>query len=768
MLHYMGTRQPPRQYPVYEEPSTAPAATDPCNTCLTRVWTPKLYLTLSNTSPEDEAASCSYIVTSHELRESVQQGCKFCRTIADGIHGRVFLDELYERWNKTDSYPESLVSAGKEGATREGHASLEDNASDQAEAGAEDDWNGASAFNEEMEEDATGGWETWQDRDTLTEVCKFQIKLSFERGEGELFTFMNAYVEADAADTNEPNELQKLCGEKAVELRYHINIDDNQAEDAPHLFPPRTSNSILGSETNMSIIERWMQKLPSLPNVSNISALQAPARLIDVQNHHELRIVETSSLQRSDQNFAALSYVWGTNQTFVLLNTTKDLLATGFHVEQLPRTIQDAVTVTRRVGLRYLWVDALCIMQDSNEDKARELPKMRLIYKCAAVTVVAAVAKSATEGFLHHMQDQIAYLIKPVSIPYRVQDSSDAQTNVILSYPADYKRSKDPINDRAWTFQELLLSTRAILFSYRGVQTIDRINIPSADGMTSGKDPQLPSLPWSGQMFSLATNPENARQIWLATRGEYSRRNLSFQGDKLLAIAAVAEELGQKYKSKYLAGMWERDLAMDIQWSCPRDQNISEGDFIRRPRAEVCVAPSWSWASVDASVEDFVHVWEEEGEKGGEGIKDSLGFEVISCEVELVDPDFEYGAVKSGILVVKGRLCSFIWRPHEDDDFHKAFESDGFLARAAETDIQDCTELKYGEATIDALDPELQDDVEVVCLATRLIENVPGRDDVEGLMLLPVNEEKYRRVGFFKINSPIVFEKCEVEKISIV
>lgn len=395
---------------------------------------------------------------------------------------------------------------------------------------------------------------------------------------------------------------------------------------------------------------------------------------------------------------------------------------------------------------------------------------MRLIYKCAAVTIVAAVAKSATKGFLHQMQDQAAYLIEPVTIPYCLEDSIDKQANVILSYPADYNRSKDPINDRAWTFQELLLSTRAILFSYRGVQTIDRTNIPRADDTTSGKDLQLPSLPWSGQMFSLATNAENARQIWLAARGEYSRRSLSFQGDKLLAIAAVAEELNLKYESRYLAGMWERDLAMDIQWSCPRDQNTIDGQFIRRPRAEVYVAPSWSWASVNASVEDFIHVWEDEGEKGGEGIKDSLGFEVISCEVELADPDFVYGAVKSGILVVKGRIRSFIWRPHKDgdDDLHKVFESDGFLALAEDTGIPEFTEMKYGEATVDALDPEVQDGVEVICLATRLIENVPGRDDVEGLMLLPVNEEQYRRIGFFKVHSPTLFEDCEPEEARII
>ncbi|CAO2650182.1 Nn.00g014740.m01.CDS01 [Neocucurbitaria sp. VM-36] len=744
MLQYMGTRQPPRKYPIPEEQSTSSAGKQLCSICIERTWTPKLFSKLANALPEEQSITETYMLTSEELRMS-------------GV-----LDELYERWNKTDSWPGSTASDDDNSSDLEGQG----NDQEQEEAG--DGWNDASAFNEEeIAEDVTGGWDAWEDRDTLCESANFEVKLSFERGEGNLFTFLNAYIEATKDEADEANALKKLRDRALVELRYHVNIEGRGSQDEPRLFPTQTSNSALGSEINMSIIEEWVRKLPPIAEASHMNALQVPARLIDLQANERLRIVDTSKLAQYSQGFAALSYVWGMQQTFILLTTNKDVLSDGFQIVQLPKTIQDAVIVTRRIGLRYLWIDALCIMQDSNEDKARELPKMRLIYKYAAVTIVAAVANSATEGFLHYIPDKAGYFIEPVAIPYRNESCVETQAYMILSYPADYKRSKDPINDRAWTFQELLLSTRAILFSYRGVQMIDRTAIPAADGLTSGKDPQLPSLPWSGQMFSLATNPENTRQVWLAARGEYSRRSLTHQSDKLLAIAAVAEELGRKYESNYLAGMWERDLAMDIQWSCPRDANMSGRDFVRKPRAEAYVAPSWSWASVDASVEDFVHVWEEEGKEGGEGIKDSLGFEVVSCEVELVVLDFAYGAVKSGILLVKGRLFSRIWRPHKHDDLHRHLESDGFLV-STQAENKLYSELTCGEATVDAYDLELHDGVEVMCLATRLIENVPGRDDVEGLMLLPVNEEQYRRVGFFRFNTPALFEDCEVEKVKII
>lgn len=388
-------------------------------------------------------------------------------------------------------------------------------------------------------------------------------------------------------------------------------------------------------------------------------------------------------------------------------------------------------------------------MQDSDTDKARELPKMRLIYKTACVTIVASVAQAATTGFLRHIDSNPAYYIEPVSTPLQPTNdhSCDSVATLILSYPAAYKRQLDPINSRAWTFQELLLSTRAIIFSYRGIQLLDRTTIPEPTGLTSGRDPQLPNLPWSGKMFSLATSPENTRQVWLVVRGEYSRRNLSVQTDRLLAIAAMAEELGRTYGGRYLAGMWEADLAIDLQWKCPRDPGFSS---VRRPRADGYVAPSWSWASAPSPVEDFVHVWEDEGDDGGHGVTDSLGFEIVSCEVELVVPGFAYGAVTGGTLIVKGQMGSYVWREINDEGHRDSQESDGFLTRFE--DLAAISDEKVGEGSLDALDADLRDGTKVFCLATRSIENKRGRDDVEGLILLPTDNMRYRRVGFFRLH----------------
>jgi hypothetical protein len=70
------------------------------------------------------------------------------------------------------------------------------------------------------------------------------------------------------------------------------------------------------------------------------------------------------------------------------------------HIEKLPQSIQNAITVIRRLGIRFLWVDALCILQDDSGDKASEISAMWEIYKDAIVTIAAASSASANDGFL--------------------------------------------------------------------------------------------------------------------------------------------------------------------------------------------------------------------------------------------------------------------------------------------------------------------------------------------------------------------------------
>jgi hypothetical protein len=522
-------------------------------------------------------------------------------------------------------------------------------------------------------------------------------------------------------------------------------------------FPLTVTEANLGSVSNLQTICDWLKRSDYLTAPLDTDSLSIPSRLIDISDG-KLRIIETSRLACSEtehsRGFAALSYVWGTNQTFVLLSTTIDKFMSGFNVRNLPQTIQDAVTVAQRLEFRYLWVDALCIMQDSDADKATELPKMRQIYQKASVTIVAAASKTATEGFLH-MAIETLYFIDPITIPYHHPNESSPKPELILSYPAAYLRQKDPINDRAWTFQEWILPPRLISFSYRGIETIDRRNITDPDGLTSGKDVQLPNLPWHGNFYTLDPDGENLRQRWLSTRDEYSRRMLTYGGDKLVAIAAVAEELGRSYKCKYLAGLWEQDLELDLQWARV-DQPHSAQEVSLKPRAKEYIAPTWSWASVVGEIEDRAS---DVARKCG---SEYLDFSIVSCEVKNVVPEFKYGAVSSGTLVVKGRVRSFFWRPEKSLEL---VSCDGYLAVRGDSDPY--PETIVGEVWIDALEPEIVDGCVVDCLAMSLIELVQDKEEIEGLVLFSADQERHRRVGYFKVFVEALFDDIKAMYVRI-
>ena len=103
---------------------------------------------------------------------------------------------------------------------------------------------------------------------------------------------------------------------------------------------------------------------------------------------------------KSPVKYAALSYCWGGDQESKTVRVRLEERCKGFPLAELPKTIQDAIVTARRLELPFLWVDAICIVQDDPADKKRELAIMDQIYSGALLTIVAARAGTANNGFL--------------------------------------------------------------------------------------------------------------------------------------------------------------------------------------------------------------------------------------------------------------------------------------------------------------------------------------------------------------------------------
>ncbi|KAF7527685.1 hypothetical protein G7054_g10419 [Neopestalotiopsis clavispora] len=138
----------------------------------------------------------------------------------------------------------------------------------------------------------------------------------------------------------------------------------------------------------------------------------------------------------------------------------------GIDIRVLGQTIRDAIQVTHRLCIEYLWVDALCIIQDSDEDKANELAQMGNIHRDAYLTIIASSATKASTGFLETRTPAPEYE-EHLRLPFHCRDG---RIGSIFVYAQDspasaYNTMKEPANSCAWCFQERLLSPRKLVYA---------------------------------------------------------------------------------------------------------------------------------------------------------------------------------------------------------------------------------------------------------------------------------------------------------------
>ncbi|KAH9887684.1 heterokaryon incompatibility protein-domain-containing protein [Cubamyces lactineus] len=139
-----------------------------------------------------------------------------------------------------------------------------------------------------------------------------------------------------------------------------------------------------------------------------------PSRLIDCRDPRRPRIISSSG---TFPTYVALSYVWGEDQSHRKTKANLSSYETGIDFETLPRTIRDAIILTHQLGVDFLWVDRLCIVQDSQEDKHRELQCMLNVYRYAYLTIDAGSAEKVTDGSLQDRPPLNSDLILPFICP---------------------------------------------------------------------------------------------------------------------------------------------------------------------------------------------------------------------------------------------------------------------------------------------------------------------------------------------------------------
>jgi hypothetical protein len=159
------------------------------------------------------------------------------------------------------------------------------------------------------------------------------------------------------------------------------------------------------------------------------------------------------------EQYITLSYCWGKQHFLTSVSANIAAHMEGLPESNLPQTFTDAIETTRQLGFRYLWIDVLCIIQDSAEDKATEIGAMGSIYSNSILTIAVVNAVGVADGFLK---------TKPrlqVDIPCRCSDGVIGTVQVSPQKTIDLWQ--EPLYTRAWCLQENLPSSRLLLFTNR-------------------------------------------------------------------------------------------------------------------------------------------------------------------------------------------------------------------------------------------------------------------------------------------------------------
>ncbi|KAH9217423.1 heterokaryon incompatibility protein-domain-containing protein [Leptodontidium sp. 2 PMI_412] len=385
-------------------------------------------------------------------------------------------------------------------------------------------------------------------------------------------------------------------------LTFYTTHDDLAAESV--LRRPFIKD--FASDESFRLIKSWLDNcVYHHPGCNSPIIAQLPTRLLDVgiRGGRQDPKLFTPLFGYKD-SYVALSYCWGeSGANYVLRKSQLDIPNLVFDSATLPQTIRDAVEITRRLGFRFLWIDALCIIQegDGGEDFRRESATMHEVYGNASITLAAAASRSVHGGIFQKPK----YTEPPeCKIPFKLSDTANGSVFVEFEdVEKGVDRIVEPLNTRAWTFQERILSPRVVLFYKDQISWDCKSKLINSNGPLNSILERSEDTPGRYTEFIASNDPslsEVARNskymaYWRRSIEFYTRRNLTHQTDILKAISGLAQLIHSKTMDVYCAGMWLSDIYPHLFW---------HSGWVHR-KSNTTIAPSWSWASNSGTIKFF-------------------------------------------------------------------------------------------------------------------------------------------------------------------
>lgn len=391
-------------------------------------------------------------------------------------------------------------------------------------------------------------------------------------------------------------EIQKPHHEEDLFANETWSVFSVEAPDArnPYLMPARPSTSLRGELWRGWIADCQLTHY----ECDHTTSYSMPTRLLRIDREMEtITLLEVSSLR---VEYVALSYCWGHRASITTTSGNYALRLAGMKWLDLPLTFRDAVEVTCTLGYEYLWIDSLCIIQDSKRDWQQECSRMQHVYSGAALTLAADQAEDPYSGLLSTVETDVEQRCEvAVSWPSTMNAGS-----VILKGPykrhnkfTDHYGPSGLLHTRAWAVQERLLSSRVL--HLRGWRSHFECNAGRRLDLLPHLLPLEHPLDHLHDLGShkgvLRPACEVGRHEWYILVSYYADCNLTYARDRLPALSGLARAFEKTFGCRYLAGIWENDFALGLAWSTFTNETLSL-------QPAVNAGPTWSWASCDKPI----------------------------------------------------------------------------------------------------------------------------------------------------------------------
>ncbi|KAL6835266.1 heterokaryon incompatibility domain-containing protein [Trichoderma camerunense] len=566
-----------------------------------------------------------------------------------------------------------------------------------------------------------------------------------------------------------PTELPEESSDYAFPfLTLSLNDRDCFAEIEGIKIGRRKIHPDLGSPHQFKIARRWLQECRTHEACLMNKVPELPTRVVDIGLPDTKSLPRVFISQGAKADYIALSHCWGGRIESVLTSKTYHDYQQALPISEISANFKDTFRIARELGIQYVWIDSLCIIQDSKEDWEIESSKMGAVYRNATLTVSALVSAKSTVGILKTNENRFPEA--PKSATLRVYEDCSKDEEVEVDWKSQDEENlrrlmnESVLTSRGWTLQEYILSPRNLLYGKRQIYWRCPNIMISADATPEGN--QFPDHKFqkaSQVIYSdiLAATPEIELDVkavledYYELAETYSARQLTYGSDKHAAFSGIAQMIHPSIGGQYLAGLWTVDFKHGLLWYA---------EMASCRHAESHGAPSWSWMVTDASVL-FSRI----------RIFETTPFDVKILQYNGISQDAvkQFGQIESASVVVEGLTMPLIRskqhvRARDRDDLvlgnvhydEPSSADDGDMRNS----IFPIDDQVLGQALISlhadpgtddidiSLDLFLEDNLLVLLVqADKNVDNEMESSFGEGIVLRPVKhglEDVYERMGY--------------------